>query len=95
MELKEFLSWLIASGGSVSAASWILERVDWFQAQEAKFKEQFFFMVSSAIAILAYLGVTYIPEDVITMISPYFSIIAAVFSSVIIGKAFHKVDKTE
>ena len=93
MSVTDFLSWLLASGGSVSAASWILERMAWFQAKAPDVKEWIFFGVSSVISVVAYLVVNYVPVEVLNAIAPYFLMISGIFISVIIGKMFHKVDK--
>jgi len=93
MTINDFLAWLLGSGGSVMAASWILERIVWFQDKSADFKEWFFFAVASAIALAAYAGVTYIPQETIDMLAPYFTVVSGIFVTIVVGQAFHKLDK--
>ena len=93
MSVNEFLNWIIVSGGGIIAASWILERLAWFQAQTSDIKEFCLFGFAAVISIAAYLVLTYVPAEVIVAIEPYFMIIGGLFSTIIIGKAFHKVDK--
>ena len=95
MTINDFLAWLLGSGGSVMAASWILERITWFQDKSAEFKEWFFFFLASAIALGAYAAVTYVPAETMQMLAPYFSVVSGIFISVVVGKAFHKLDKAE
>ncbi len=93
MDIKEFLQWLVGSGGAVMAASWIFERVAWFQEKTAEFKEWFFFGAVSVIWALAYTVVTYVPQEVLTAIQPWFLGVSGLFVVVVIGKLFHKADK--
>ncbi len=93
MGVNEFLQWLLGSGGTVIAASWILERIPWFQAKTAEFKEWFFFGVVSVIWALAYAITTYVPTTIITAIQPWFLGISGLFVVVVVGKLFHKADK--
>ena len=93
MDIQAFLKWLLASGGSVSAASWILERIPWFQGLTPDGKEWTFFGVASGISVASYLVTTYVPTDVLSAIAPYFLLVSGVFITTIVGKMFHKVDK--
>lgn len=91
LDLFQLLSYLVG-GGSVLAASWVLERVAWYQALGSKVKEWVFFGVASAIAIVAYLLPIHAP-DLLVALQPFFIIVAGVFSYVFLGKTFHKTDK--
>lgn len=93
MSIQEFLQWLFASGGSIVAASWIFERIAWFQAQSADSKEWIFFGLSSLIAVASYLTITFVPQEILAAIAPYFNMVAGVFYLVVIGKKFHEIDK--
>lgn len=93
MGLSEFLQWLVGSGGAIIAASWILERIPWFQAKTAEFKEWFFFAVTAVLWAGAYSVVTYVPQSVIAAVQPWFLGISGLFAAVVIGKLFHKADK--
>ena len=93
MGINEFFQWLVSSGGTVIVASWILERVAWFQTKTADFKEWFFFGATSVIWAAAYAVVTYVPQEVLTAIQPWFLGISGLFVVSVVGKLFHKADK--
>ena len=93
MGINELLQWLVGSGGTVIAASWILERIAWFQTKSAQFKEWFFFGVVSALWAASYAVVTYVPQTVLAAIQPWFLGISGLFVVVVVGKLFHKADK--
>jgi hypothetical protein len=95
MELKDFLVWLASGGGGIIAASWLLERWAWFQAKTAEIKELILWGSSAFLAVGSYALVNYLPEASLAMIAPYFYIVSGIFVTVVIGKLFHKVDKTE
>jgi hypothetical protein len=95
MELKEFLVWLASGGGGIIAASWLLERWVWFQAKTSEIKELILWGSSTVLAVGSYALVNYLPEATLLAIAPYFYIVSGVFITVVIGKTFHKIDKTE
>lgn len=95
MTLIEVLNWVIGAGGSIIMASWILERIVWFQNQISSVKEVIFFVLSSVFGVGAYLIVLYVPAEAIEVVSPYFGILFSIFSTVFIGEMFHKIDKAE
>ena len=90
---EDFLMWLIASGGSIAAVSWILERVAWFQNQPSQNKDYIIFGLSVVVGIFAQLLLTYLPKETIEVITPYFAIVSSIFGTVFLAKGFHKVDK--
>lgn len=92
MELTDFLAWLMG-GGALIAASWIFERVEWFQNLESKTKELALLITSSVFAIGAFAIQSFVPAEIILQAAPYFVILSGIFSYVFLGKAFHKVDK--
>ena len=93
MGVQEFLKWLWLSGGSIIAASWIFERINWFKSQTPGAKEGFFFGLASLFSVGAYAAITYIPIATLDAIQPYFLIISGIFITVVIGKMFHVADK--
>ena len=93
MGVQEFLKWLWLSGGSIIAASWIFERIQWFKAKSADEKEWFFFGLASLFSVGAYAAITYIPVATLDAIQPYFLIVSGIFITVVIGKMFHVADK--
>jgi hypothetical protein len=93
LTLAEFLMWLISGGGAVLAASWVLERMAWFQKIESSdAKEWIFFGCASVIGVGAYCLVTYAPVF-LAAAQPFFMILAGIFGSVFLGKKFHVEDK--
>jgi hypothetical protein len=95
MTINEFLQWLFASGGAIMAASWIMERIPKFHDLVAEVKEMILFASSSVISVSAYLIFTYVSPEILAAIAPYFTIIGGLFVTIIIGKIFHKIDKTD
>jgi hypothetical protein len=93
MTFKEFMEWLVNSGGAIVVVSWIFERLPWFQGLTATAKEYVFFGACAVVAVLGYVGLTYIPPEVIQTIAPYFGILYMTFSAVFLGNLFHKADK--
>ena len=93
MDVMEFLKWLFGSAGSIMAASWVLERIPWFQAQVSDVKEWLFFALSAVFSISSYLVITYVPVATLNMIAPYFTIVSGLFFTIIISKMFHSIDK--
>lgn len=92
MDITQLLVWLVG-GGCIIAASWILERIPQYTALNSQLKMWIFFGVSATLGIVAYVIGAFVPVEVIQGMSPYFAIIASVFSYVFLGTAFHRVDK--
>jgi hypothetical protein len=93
MDLNSFLIFVISAGGNAIAASWILERITWYQAQSPDNKQYIFFGVAALLSVIAYSVLTYASPGVMTFIAPYFQMIGATFYAVFFGKQFHEVDK--
>jgi hypothetical protein len=85
----------LSTGGTIAAASWILERIAWFQKQTADAKEWLFFGIAAVLNVGAYLALTYVPTTIIDQITPYFLILSGLFITVVVGKMFHQVDKAK
>jgi hypothetical protein len=92
MGIKDFIAWL-AGGGFIMAASFILERIAWYQALTADKKEWVFLGSAAVIGCGAVALATYVPAAVLTALAPYFGVVFAVFSYVFLGKAFHNTTK--
>jgi hypothetical protein len=92
MEFKDFLMFIVAGGGIV-VASWVLERMSFFQALEAEQKQWVIFGVASVLSLTGYAVQTYVPAEVIAQIAPWFLGVSSIFSTLFLGQAFHKVDK--
>jgi len=93
MTLNEFLLWIANSGGSAMVVSWILELIPWYQKQEANIKKYIYAGLTAVVAILGYLGVTYLPAQLIADVTPYFAIVYGIFTSIFLGTGFHKTTK--
>lgn len=93
MNFTEFLFWAFSGGGNILIASFLFERWSWYQSLTKEQKDWTFFGVSSLISIVAYLGITYVPAEVITQITPYFSILYLTFAYKFLGSAANKIDK--
>jgi hypothetical protein len=89
----DFLIWLSVGGGGALASSWIWERVPWFQALEATMKQMVFFLSCVVLSIAAFLIQTYVPQEALNQLAPYFAIVASSFTAVFVGTSFHKSSK--
>lgn len=94
LSLAEFLVW-ISGGGATMAASWLLERSNWYQQLASEMKRGIFFGVAALFGIGAYLVGAYVPVSTLEQIAPYFLILSSIFSYVFLGTAFHRVDRIE
>jgi hypothetical protein len=94
MSLNDFLTMMIGAGGSAIVASWVLERIPWYSGMNDPEKKRWiFFGACCGISMTAFLVVTFVPATILLAISPYFFLVASVFSSVFLGSAFHTADK--
>lgn len=95
MDFAMFMQYLISGGGSVLAASFLLERFPKYKNLESpELKDWIFFVVSSVIGVGAYALVTFAPEFM-SVAEPYFVILAGTFGFVFLGKKFHAEDKSK
>lgn len=92
MTLQGFLLWLSSAGGASIVASWLLERMEWFNKMVGETKKWVYFASSTSLSVGAYCALTYISEDVLEKIAPFFALIAGSFVVVFLGQAFHKLD---
>ena len=76
--LQEVFAWVIYSGGAMLIVSWILDKIPAFLALPPEIKKIVNIAASSLMAILFYLGLTYIPAEVFAIMAPYFTIISGV-----------------
>jgi hypothetical protein len=95
MGLSEFLVWLSVGGGGAIAASWIWERIPWFQMLEVTVKQLVYFASCILLSIVAFLIQSYVPVETLGRLAPYFAIIASAFYSVFLGTTFHRASKSE
>jgi hypothetical protein len=93
MSPNDLFLWILNSGGGATVASFIWERIPWYQKQNGENKRWLFFLSVLVVTLLGYLGLTYIPKDVIDVIAPYFGLVYATFTSYFVGTGFHLADK--
>jgi hypothetical protein len=93
MDIKQFLTWLLNSGGSTIVVSWILDQIPSFNALTANAKLYIFYGASVLVSVLAYLGLTYLPASVIAAAQSYFFILYGLFVTIILGKGYHALNR--
>lgn len=93
MTFTEFLAWLVNSGGAITVVSFLFERWNWYQAQSPSTKQSLFFGACVLVSVLGFLGLTYIPKEIIDQIAPYFGILYSTFLAIFVGTKFHQEDK--
>jgi hypothetical protein len=92
MTITQFLVW-VAGGGATIMASWVLERIAWYQGLASDLKRWIFFGVASVFGFAAYFIGAFVPVEVLNQIAPFFLILSSAFSYVFLGSAFHEVDR--
>ncbi len=93
LNLNDFLLWLASVTGSGAVASFILERLAFFQKLSAEGKKWVSFGSMAGLGVSAFLVLTYVPAETLALLSPYFAIIASAFLSVFSGEFYHKLSK--
>jgi len=93
MDLQSFLVYLCSSGGNIAAASFLLEQLDFYQAQLPRAKKLIFAGVALVLALAGYVVLTYVPKEVLDAMAPFFGILYATVSSVFLGEVFHQKTK--
>lgn len=86
MELGEFLQWLITAGGSTVAATWILVRLQAYNALNAVQQAYARFAASAGLSVAALLILNNVDEATLDAIAPYFASVAGVFVIVFLGQ---------
>ena len=92
-ELIDFLQWIVYGGGGAIAASFILEKMSWYNSKPGEVKKNIYFGIVSAFTILMYVIMTYVPVETLEMLAPYFGIIAISFINGYVGTSFHRAAK--
>lgn len=95
LSLQDFLLWVGSTAGSGVVASFILERIQWFQSLAADAKKWVSVGTMSLLGVASFLTLNYVPAETLALIAPYFLIIASAFGSVFSGELFHKADKKD
>lgn len=92
MSIQEFLVWLSGGLGATLVASYVLERVAWFQALSVGAKKLYKTIGSAVIAILAYLTYEYVPADVWVALTPYWQVVLSAIAVNYGVEVFHWFD---
>jgi hypothetical protein len=92
MTFQEFLTWLVSACGASMAASWLLSKWAWFEAQTASMKQYVFFGASAVLAGIAYYLEMY-QSAFVTSFDPIFMMLAGLFGTIFLGSAFHYMTK--
>jgi len=88
-----WLGWLFNSGGSILVASWVLERIPAYTAiVSAEVKKYIFWGLSFGLSAGAFAVVTYVPQETLVAIAPYFGFAFGTFGAIFLGTLFHQVD---
>lgn len=87
---QQFLAVLITAGGAGSVVSYLLKYVKNFEAiDNPDLKKLIVGGLTSLVAVLAYVGITYIPKELFDAINPYVAIIAPIILSYVSSQWFH------
>jgi hypothetical protein len=90
MTLVDFLVYL-AGGGSLVAASWILNQIPGYITLSEKLRQWLFFLLAVIFGGGSYAVSQYVSVAVLTAISPYFLIAAFAFSAIFLKDIYTKV----
>jgi len=92
-DLSSLLLWIATGGGAAAVVSWIAMRWVWFQAQPGDRKSLMILMSTTVMAVLAKLLIDLLPADIITTLSPYVTVLIAVFSTWAASQGAYKLQK--
>lgn len=87
------LQWMIAGGGAILVASWVLDRIPAFVKLPAETKKGINTGVSILLALAAYAILTYTPAEYINLIAPWFTVAMGVIVMISGQQAIHKLTK--
>lgn len=93
MSIQEFLVWLSGGVGATLVASYILERLAWFQSLSSEAKKLYKTVGSSLVALLAYLTYEYVPAEVWTSLTPYWQLVLGTIAVNYGVEVFHWFDR--
>jgi len=85
MNLQGFLTWLAGGAGASVAVTWLYARWPWFVAQSENLRKLLLAVSCAVVALASYQIVLYVPQETMTMLSPYFAILAAAFCNFFLG----------
>jgi hypothetical protein len=90
MDIFQFFTWLAGGVGSSIVVSWLFSKWPWYNAQSSNFKKYGFAVACALVSLAGYAVMTFVPADILTMLQPYFAIIAVAFSGLFAGNSFYQ-----
>ena len=94
MTIQDVLLWVASGLGATFVFSYVAERWEKFQSLEFETKRLISTVVSSVLAISAFVIYTYTPPEVWVSLSPYWQLVLGVITVNYGKEIFHKYDKT-
>ena len=95
MELQKFLEFMYLGGGGIVVFSWLAEKWAWFQSKSSETKKLITFVSGAVLSIIALSIMTFVPEETMKLLEPYFLLIYGNFAVLFTGQVFHKFNKKE
>jgi hypothetical protein len=92
MTIYQALVWFATAAGSAAALSFIAERIPSFQTLSETTKSNVHLFGSMIIALASYAILTYTPQDVLSAIAPWFTVVYGVFVTWMANQLAHKND---
>jgi hypothetical protein len=92
MNIYDFLVWLATAGGAAATLSFILERIPQFQNLTSDLKSWINLSGTIILALAAYAVLTYVPKETLTLLAPWFQIVAACVTAWLASQVAHKID---
>lgn len=77
-DVGQFLAWAGTAAGAMVLASFVVERVEWFQGLTAKARGTWVFGLAVAFGFGSYAAYTYTPPAALAAIAPFFRILAGI-----------------
>jgi uncharacterized membrane protein YfcA len=90
MDIFQFLTWLAGGVGSSIAVSWFFSKWSWYNKQSANFKKYSFAVACALVSLAGYAVLTFVPAETLSLLQPYFAIIAVAFGGLFAGNSFYQ-----
>lgn len=90
--VNELLLWVFAGGGATAIASFVLERMVWYQQLTSNQRRLVFAGVAVVLGLGSYAITQFVPTEIINAIAPYVAIAVAIGVPIISGTVAHKID---
>jgi hypothetical protein len=90
MDIFQFLTWLAGGVGSSIAVSWLFSKWTWYNAQSSNFKKYSFAVACALVSLAGYAVLTFVPAETLTLLQPYFAIVAVAFGGLFAGNSFYQ-----